>query len=153
MTAITDFLPTFSHRDPWPSKYETGIKILGKASAKYENNSSSRIRIRLRNRCASPKKTGNTSHNPLLGAALGFHPRSGLRPNCFWGMPGNSDWASAALTFAEVFSCGLRQFASARLHCLLRAGIPGGRRPPLHSRPRKSGMRQNQLRPAARCRK
>jgi hypothetical protein len=29
--------------------------------------------------------------------------RLGLRPNGFWGMPGHSDWDSAALTFADIF--------------------------------------------------
>ncbi len=49
----------------------------------------------------------------------------GLRPNWFWRLPGKSDWASAALTFAVVFSYSLRQFASAR-PLLLAARVHSG---------------------------
>ena len=51
--------------------------------------------------------------------------RSGLCPNGFWGVPGNSNWDSATLTFPEFFIWGLRQFASTRFHCTLRLWAPG----------------------------
>jgi hypothetical protein len=40
-------------------------------------------------------------------------------------VPGNSDWDSAALTFPEFFSTGLRQFASTLLHSTLRVWASG----------------------------
>jgi hypothetical protein len=66
-------------------------------------------------------------HYASLGRQFfGISTRSGLRPNGFWGVPGNSDWDSAALTFPEIFSLGLRQFASTRLHGTLRVLAIGG---------------------------
>jgi hypothetical protein len=50
---------------------------------------------------------------------------SGLRPNWIWSWSGNSNWDSAALTFAADFTFGLHQLASSRFHCLLWALIPG----------------------------
>src|SRR5690606_384930 len=60
---------------------------------------------------------------------------------------GKSNWVSAALTFFDVFYIGLRQFASTRSWLLAAGGNFGGYSAPLHSRPRNSGMPQNQLHP------
>ena len=74
----------------------------------------------------------------------------GLRPHGFWSRPGPSDWVSPALTFAEVFHRGLRQFVSTRPLGLAAGVRSGGHKPPLRSRPRQSGLLQNPRHPRQR---
>jgi hypothetical protein len=44
-------------------------------------------------------------------------------------VPGNSDWVSPAQTFPEIFSSGLRLFASTRLYCKLLVRASGSALP------------------------
>src|SRR5690606_24157058 len=83
------------------------------------------IRSRLRARPA---------YNNPQGAALAIRftvsfTRLGLRPNGFWSRPGQSDWASTALTFFGVHTRGLRQLVSARPWWLAARVHSGGSRP------------------------
>ena len=62
----------------------------------------------------APPLEHNSSHGTsLVHQYIGSSTRSGLRPNGFSLRLGHSDWASAALTFSEIYSRRLRQFASA----------------------------------------
>ena len=97
--------------------------------ARNQGKNSSHSRVTSHVLCSvtnAPPLEHNKRHYASLGHRfIGFSTRSGLRPNWFLGVPGNSDWDSAALTFSEIFSIGLRQFASTRLHCTLRVWATG----------------------------
>ena len=70
----------------------------------------------------------SAKQSPGCSAALSS-AAPGLRPNWFWGLPGNSDWASAALTFPCGILSGSTSVYLSPSSLLAAGGNSGGLRP------------------------